>query len=351
VTSTTPAALGYRMPAEWHAQDAVWLAWPHNPETWVGDALPAARDCYVRIIRALAADQRVCVLVGDEDAGLAATRLMKAGGVELARVSTVCLPTADTWIRDYGPTFLIGSESNGLAAVSWRFNAWGGKYADLAEDDRVAALLCERIAVPVFDAPFVLEGGSIDVNGEGAVLTTEQCLLDPNRNPRLSRREIETHLGEYLGIASVIWLGEGIVGDDTDGHVDDIARFVAPDTVVCALEEDPTDANYEFLEDNYRRLQTWGDPAGRSLRVIPLPMPRAVVEGGTRLPASYANFYIGNTVVVAPVFDDPADTPALEILAKCFPARRVVGVDCRSLVVGLGAIHCSTQQQPAPERD
>lgn len=351
MTDPTPAALGYRMPAEWHRQDAVWLAWPHNPETWAGDALPAACDCYVRIIRALAPDQRVCVLVGDEDAASAATQLMAAGGVELANVTTVCLPTSDAWIRDYGPTFLIGRRPDGVAAVSWRFNAWGGKYADLEDDDRVAALLCERLGVPVFDAPFVLEGGSIEVDGEGAVLTTEQCLLNPNRNPRLRRREIETHLGDYLGIEAVIWLGEGIEGDDTDGHVDDIARFVAPGTVVCALEEDPADANHRLLEDNHERLRTWRDSAGRSLRVIPLPMPRPVLDGGTRLPASYANFYIGNRSVVVPVFDDPADSRALEVLGDCFPGRRVVGVDSRSLLVGLGAIHCCTQQQPAPEGD
>lgn len=344
---STPASLGYRMPAEWHAQDAVWLAWPHNPETWPGDALPAARNCYVRIVRALAADQRVCLLVEDPDAAHSATALLAAGGVELSGVRAVCLPTVDTWIRDYGPTFLVGSQPGSVAAVSWRFNAWGGKYADLAGDDRVAALLCERLSVPVFEAPFVLEGGSIDVNGEGTVLTTEQCLLNPNRNPGMDRLEIERHLAAYLGVETVIWLGEGIVGDDTDGHVDDIARFVAPDTVVCALEEDPADANHAPLEDNHERLRAWRGPGGEMLKVIPLPMPGPVLDGGNRLPASYANFYIGNRTVVAPVFDDPADARALAVLGECFPDRRIVGVDCRSLVVGLGAIHCSTQQQPA----
>jgi len=335
------------MPAEWERQEAVWLAWPHNRETWPGDALGGVRDCYTEVVRYLSADQTVRLLVDDRESESAARSFLGRRGVDLSGVSFLRLPTADTWIRDYGPTFLVDHSARGLAMVSWQFNAWGGKYADLLEDNGVPLRLNAHLDLPVFDAGMVLEGGSIEVNGRGLLLTTEQCLLNPNRNPDLGRGEIEARLGDFLGVSEVIWLGEGIAGDDTDGHIDDIARFVDPDTVVCALEEDPRDDNHARLEDNFVRLRRYRDRSGRPLRIVPLPMPRPVLDGGVRLPASYANFYIGNGCVVVPVFGDPNDSPALEVLKGCFPGRRVVGVDCRAMVLGLGAIHCSTQQQPA----
>lgn len=342
----TPRAAGYLMPAEWEDQAAVWLAWPHNEETWPGEVLTSARTCYRDVIRFLASDQTVRVLVNDGETLGAARCFLDEGGAYMERVELLQLATSDTWIRDYGPTFVVNRDTGDLAMVSWEFNAWGGKYADLLGDNGIPAALGARLDLRVFEAGIVLEGGSIEVNGRGLVLTTEQCLLNPNRNPGLGRGEIEGRLRDYLGVAEVVWLGEGIVGDDTDGHVDDVARFVDPDTVVCAREVDLRDENHPALEDNYQRLVRYRDRAGRALRVISLPMPGPVFDGEVRLPASYANFYVGNRTVVVPVFGDPNDERALEVLGDCFRGRRVVGVDSRALVVGLGAIHCCTQQQP-----
>jgi agmatine deiminase len=346
--SGSPAALGFRMPAEWEPQEAAWLAWPHNEETWPGGALDEVRVCYGEILGALAPDQRVCLLVGDGETEEAVRRFLAGRGVDAGPITFVPVPTRDTWIRDYGPTFLVRTAPEPrLAMISWRFNAWGGKYADLEADDAVPDALRAHLDAPLFEAGLVLEGGSIEVNGQGLLLTTEQCLLHPNRNPGLDRDALGEKLRAFLGVGDVVWLGEGILGDDTDGHVDDIARFVDPDTVVCALEDDPADENYHALRDNLERLGGVRLRGGRRLRVIPLPMPRPVVDGGARLPASYANFYIGNRVVLVPTFADPADETALARLGNLFPGREVRGIDCRALVAGLGAIHCCTQQQPA----
>ena len=335
------------MPAEWEQQEAVWLAWPHNPETWPGSVLEDVRESYARIVGILSADQAVRVLADDPDAEAGARSLLGSRGVGLSSVSFLQVPTCDTWIRDYGPTFVVNDDRRRLAMVVWEFNAWGGKYEDLLGDNGIPALLNAQLGLEAFEAGLVLEGGSIEVNGRGLVLTTEQCMLHSNRNPRLGRGDLDTRLHDYLGAPEVLWLGEGIAGDDTDGHVDDIARFVSPDTVVCCLEPDPADVNHRALRDNYERLTRFRDRSGKGLRVVVLPMPRPVIAEGERLPASYANFYIGNRSVVVPVFDDPNDGPALETLRGCFPGRRVVGVDSRSMIRGLGAIHCCTQQQPA----
>jgi agmatine deiminase len=261
------------------------------------------------------------------------------------------IQTVDSWIRDYGPNFLI-DDRGGAAFNDWIFNAWGNKYEELKKDDDIPRQLEKTLNLPRFSPKIVMEGGSIEVNGAGCVLTTEQCLLNPNRNPDLDRAQIEQYLKDYLGVTKVLWLGEGIVGDDTDGHIDDIARFIAPDVIVCALEDDPEDANYEILQDNLARLKSMTDAFGHTFEIVTLPMPGVV--GGTstgtrdleRLPASYANFYIANNVVLLPIFGHANDVRATETLQRHFPDRRVIPINCEPLVWGMGTIHCVTQQQP-----
>lgn len=342
-----PASLGYFMPPEWARHRATWLTWPHNIETWP-TFLEKVRHVWVEMICALAPAEQVCLLVNDEAAEKDVTARLRAAKVHFANISLFQIPTVDVWMRDYGPTF-VTRHSNGssLAFNDWIFNGWGGKYQDYKQDDRVAREISRLLNVPVFDHKVILEGGSIEVNGAGTCLTTEQCLLNPNRNPHLSRNEIEQLLREALGVSHIVWLGEGIVGDDTDGHIDDIARFVNPTTVVCTAEPNARDENYRHLQDNFERLQCARDQNGTKLNIVELPCPGPVYYDSARLPASYANFYIGNQVVLVPVFDDHRDTKALGILQECFPERKVIGLRCNEVVAGLGALHCVTQQEPA----
>jgi agmatine deiminase len=336
------------MPAEWEPHAATWLAWPHKRESWPGnfDPIPAV---WVEIVRALEPHERVNVLVNDAGAADEVRALLRAAGVPDGNVALHCIPTDDAWVRDHGPTLIARSRDGHaeLAAVRWIYNAWGGKYPpwdkDAAVPERIAALL----HLPLFEPGIVLEGGSIDVNGCGSLLTTEACLLNPNRNPQLGREQIGQYLRDYLGVRHILWLADGIAGDDTDGHIDDLARFVGPTTVVTVLETDRGDANYEPLQRNYERLRQMADQDGRALEVVTLPMPRPIYYDGQRLPASYANFYIGNGVVIVPAFDDPNDTLALRTLQRLFPTRRVIGIRATEMVWGLGAFHCVTQQQPA----
>ena len=336
----TPKTLGYRMPAEWEPQEAVWLAWPHNELTWPGGMLADVEGSYIEIIRALHTGQKIKLLVKNSDSEARIRGLLSRADIALKQIVFLRMATEDSWIRDYGPTFVTNTESRQLAMVKWIFNAWGNKYDDLLGDNRIPHQMNRTVHLPMFEPGIVLEGGSIEVNGAGAVLTTEQCLLNKNRNPHLSRSEIDDYLKEYLNVREVLWLKDGIAGDDTDGHVDDIARFVNEHTVICAIEEDPSDENYEILKENCERLKTF------NINVIPLPMPGYVGGPDARLPASYANFYIGNDTVVVPVFGHRNDQRALDIIRQCFPARRVVGVHATSMVHGLGTIHCCTQQEP-----
>lgn len=344
--ANSPRQLGYRMPAEWEPQAAIWLAWPHNPDTWADHGIADVRRVYAETIRVLGSGQRIHLLVNDEAAETAARDTLIDAGVDVGPVTFFQIPTRDTWIRDYGPTFLVHKKTGAVALTRWEFNAWGGKYQDLIPDTEIPRAINRHLALPLFDAGIVLEGGSIEVNGAGTVITTEQCLLNPNRNPHLNRDQVEEFLREFLGVSHVIWLGDGIVGDDTDGHVDDIARFVDPGTVVCVVEDDPDDPNYAPLRDNYERLARASDQDGRRLRVIAMPTPGVIADASGRLPASYANFYIGNEAVVVPVFGVRADDRAMDVLRGLFPGRHVVGVDSRHMVAGLGAIHCCSQQQP-----
>jgi len=301
----------------------------------------------VRMIQLLSPQERVCLLVNDEPTLQdVITRLTNARAA-LDNVTIFQIPTVDVWMRDYGPTFLIrDSQESALAFNDCIFNGWGGKYESYAEDEQIAKEIALLLRVPVFNHPVVLEGGSIEVNGLGTCLTTEQCLLNKNRNPQMSRRQIEEFLKDSLGVDQVIWLGQGIAGDDTDGHIDDIARFVNPATIVCIVEENSNDTNYSFLQQNLERLQAARDQNGDKLSIVPLPCPGPVYYEGARLPASYANFYIANGVVLVPLFDDPCDVKALGILQELFPDRKVAGLPCTAVVAGLGAIHCVTQQEP-----
>ncbi len=334
---------GCRMPAEWEPHASTWLAWPHNPDTWPED-LARVRRTWVEMIRALAGGERVDLLVNDAGAEVEAAAELRRGGVDTDRVAFHRIPTVDVWIRDYGPTFITRAGS--LALVNWHFNAWGMKYPEYAADDVVPLRINESLGLPGLTPGIVLEGGSIEVNGAGLCLATESCLLNPNRNRGCGREEIEARLRAALGVRRILWLPAGMAGDDTDGHIDNLARFVDAATVVCVVEQDPRDVNYRALQENRRCLGLATDARGRRLRVVPLPQPGPVTAGGLRLPASYANFFIANGVVLVPLFGGPEDGAALETLAGLFPGRRVAGIDARALILGRGGIHCVTQQQP-----
>jgi len=348
IRKPTPQQLGYRMPAEWEPHQATWLSWPHNRDTWP-EELEAVQDIWVQMVKGISPKEKVCLLVNDDEERLEAfTRLIRAG-VRVDNLAFYEIPTVDVWMRDYGPTFVTrGGKESPLAFNDWIFNGWG-KYPSYRDDDAVTKTIARLLGVPVFEHEIVLEGGSIEVNGRGTCLTTEQCLLNPNRNPHLTRAEIEEFLCASLGVRRILWLGDGIVGDDTDGHIDDIARFVDATTVLCAVEKNPQDENYAPLQENYERLQGARDQDGSNLTIVKLPMPGKVDYHGARLPASYANFYIANGAVLVPTYDHPNDNLALGILTELFPGRAVVGIPSAPLVIGLGAIHCVTQQQPLAE--
>jgi agmatine deiminase len=336
------------MPAEWRRHEATWLSWPKDPETWPG-RVPQVQEIFVQMMAALTPHEVVNLLVDDRATEVSVRA--RCNFPTAANIRFHHIPTVDSWIRDYGPNFLINKQGT-LAYNDWTFNAWGNKYKELKKDDTIPAQLQSILRAHRFEPGLVLEGGSIEVNGAGVVLTTEQCLLNPNRNPGLSRTQIEQYLKDHLGVARVLWLGEGIVGDDTDGHIDDIARFVDLRTIACAVENDPADPNYEILQDNLRRLEHMTDVDGRAFEIVKLPMPGVIAGESTnsrnldRLPASYANFYIANRVVLQPVFGHENDGRALDTMQRLFPERQVVPINCEPLVWGMGTIHCVTQQQP-----
>ncbi len=351
----TPRALGYHMPAEWERHEATWIAWPHNASDWPGK-FGAIPWIYVEIVRLLAQGERVEILVRDERLEHRAMAMLRQAGVAMERVRFHRWRTNRVWLRDSGPIF-VKNQRGQVGATDWKFNAWA-KYSDWRLDDqnpkRVAELLeIERWQPIVRDAEgkdrrLVLEGGSIDVNGAGTLITTEECLLSEvqQRNPGVRREQLEMAFAEYLGVEQVIWLGRGTAGDDTHGHVDDITRFVGKETILTAVESNTSDENHQPLHENLLRLRASRTPTGRQWNVIELPMPRAVVCNGQRLPASYANFYIANDRVLVPTFHDARDREALRILAEVFPEREIVGIHCVDFIWGLGALHCMTQQQP-----
>ena len=342
-TKATPAGMGYSMPAEWDEHEATWLSWPKNPLTFPPELMGQVEKTYAIMVGVLREGEEVRVLVDDA----AGEKHARARLGSPRNVSFVRLKTADVWTRDYAPVYVRGKD---VALTKWSFNAWGGKYDDLKPDDAAGMKLARESGGRVFETGIVLEGGSVDVNGKGTLITTEQCLLNQNRNPGLSRRALEYRLRANLGARHVVWLGSGISGDDTDGHVDDVARFVAPDVILLGWEGDPSDPNHSPLKDNLRRLRESTDQDGEIFDIITVPMPTPVTSPEGRLPASHLNFYIGNSAVLVPTFGSPTDDNAVGTLKGCFPGRKVVGIDCRALVYGLGTLHCVTQQVPAARR-
>ncbi|HEV3301681.1 MAG TPA: agmatine deiminase family protein [Planctomycetaceae bacterium] len=344
----TPKQLGYRLPAEWEPHEATWLSWPHKEASWPGK-IETIFPVYAQMVAALARSETVHINVNDEDMEAKARGFLDAaraaGDIRFHR-----FPTNDAWCRDHGAIILRHRDSGRAQvprlAIDWDYNAWGNKYPPHDLDNLIPGRMAETLGIPCRKGGMVLEGGSIDSNGEGLLLTTTSCLLNPNRNPGLSRTQIEARLLDMLGVEKILWLGDGIVGDDTDGHIDDLTRFVGPRTVVTAIEDDPADANFAPLRENLRRLETMTDLEGRRLEIIPVPMPPTVVYEGQRLPASYANFYIANTLVLLPTYNHPNDAVAQNRLAEVFPGREVIGLDCTDLIWGLGAFHCLTQQVP-----
>ena len=336
----------FRMPAEWEPHRGTWLTWPREEGVSFPGQFPQICETYRRLVDCLAECEPVFINVWDEGMERE-TRLRLGLADEMRReVSFFYHPAYEPWCRDHGPIFVCHCRTGEGAVVNWDYNAWGNKYPPFDLDDEVPKRVAALRGVECLEPKMILEGGSIDVNGEGLLLTTESCLLNPNRNPHLSRKEIERRLFDYLGAEKVLWLGEGVAGDDTDGHVDNLARFVAADTVVIAAEADPVDANYSALRDNGERLCAFNKGLRRPLRIVELPMPNPVVQEGVRLPASYANFYLANGLAVVPIFGDPNDKVALEILQSLLPARKVVGLDSLDLIWGLGSFHCVTQQEP-----
>ncbi len=341
----TPSELGYRMPAEWEKHDAIWLSWPHDSTTFPG-CVEKVEKTYVQIIKHIHESERINLFVKNDSMKQKATRMLKQKKVNLDKICFHQFDYADVWFRDYGPIFVI-NDSKELAMVHWIFNTWGEKYEELMKDSQIPQVINQDMGLNCFKPGIVMEGGSIDVNGKGTLLTTEQCLLNKNRNPHLSKKDIEKYLKDHLGVTHVIWLKNGIRGDDTDGHIDDLARFVNPTTIVCAYEEDENDENHTILKENYKILQKSVDQDGNKLNIVKIPMPGPIGDKENRLPASYTNFYISNDKVLVPIFKHKNDKIALSILQKLFPNRKVVGINCADLVHGLGTIHCISQQQPS----
>lgn len=350
VLSEVPRRLGYLMPAEWEKHDATWLAWPHDPDTFP-ERVNKVEQVYLQMINELHQVEDINLFVTDNIMKERVTKLLEQKGVNVNKINFYVWDYADVWFRDYGPIFLINKDQKQIAFVHWVFNAWGRKYNDLIRDAQVPAVIGSRMQLNSFRPGIVLEGGAVDVNGKGTVLTTEQCLLNTNRNPNLTKEALAVYLKNYFGATHVIWLKGGLAGDDTDGHIDNLARFVNPTTVLCAFEENQNDVNYSPLKENYEILQQSKDQDGNKLNVIKIPMPPPItanVRGKTtRLPASYLNFYVANRVVLVPTYGDKNDNRALKIIGDAFPNKKIAGIDCRDLIYGMGAIHCVMQQQPA----
>ena len=338
-----PSDLGYRMPAEWEPHQSTWISWPHNEETWPHE-LAEVEATMANVVKVLSRSETVRINVNSgEQQRRAVAALDEVGAVGDVRFHTV--PTNDAWVRDYGPIFVTSAKGL-LAATVWGFNSWGGKYPPYVLDDAAGTKMAEALDVPVYNGDMILEGGSIEVNGQGVLVTTESCLLNENRNPHLDRVEIENRLRRFLGIRQIVWLRAGIAGDDTDGHIDDVARFVSPNTMVAALPSDAGSDDYDVLLDGIERLRSTSLERGESIEVHELPMPAPITINNDRMPATYANYYVGNRTVIVPTYDDPNDERAISILRRSFPTRDVMGINCRELIWGLGAFHCLTQQVP-----
>ncbi len=352
----TPKQLGFHFPAEFEKQTALWLSWPHKEASWPGK-LHLIFNSYSEFILQVASHQKVNINVTDEVMKQFAIRTIQNSSYAktvnqlnelMANITFYFHPTNDAWCRDHGPAFLMNRETKEKVIVDWGYNAWGDKYPPYDLDDNIPTLIGKSLNLPVFYPEIVMEGGSVEFNGKGTLMTTTACLLNENRNPHLNQEQIEKYLSDYYGVSHILWLGDGIVGDDTDGHIDDITRFVNENTVVTVVEENESDENYHILQENLKILKKMRLEDGSPLNIVELPMPNPIIYDDQRLPASYANFYISNEKVIVPIFrDEKNDQKALDILQSCFTDRKVIGIDSVDLIWGLGSFHCLSQQEPA----
>ena len=343
----TPKSLGYSFPAEFAQHDAIWLSWPHKEESWPGK-IASIYPSYCAFVKTVALTERVNINVGSDKMRQGAAKMLELAGVDMSKVQFYLHPTNDAWCRDHGPSFLISNNAeHPKAIVDWNINAWGGKYPPYDLDDVIPTRIAEQLNLPVFYPDIIMEGGSVDFNGTGTVITSTCCLLNENRNPNLHQAQIEKYLGDYYGIEQVLWVSEGIVGDDTDGHIDDTVRFVNEDTVLTVVESNVLSENFDLLQKNLKELTAMRLANGKQLNIVELPMPADVVYEGQLLPASYANFYISNGHIIVPTYQCKQDDQAMQIIQSCFPTREVVGIDSTDIIWGLGSFHCLSQQEPS----
>ena len=343
----TPKSLGYSFPAEFAQHDAIWLSWPHKEESWPGK-IATIYPSYCVFVKTVALTERVNINVGTEKMRQGAAKMLELAGVDMSKVQFYLHPTNDAWCRDHGPSFLTrNNPEHPKAIVDWNINAWGGKYPPYDLDDVIPTRIAEQLNLPVFYPEIIMEGGSVDFNGAGTVITSTCCLLNPNRNPHLNQAQIEKYLGDYYGIEQVLWVSEGIVGDDTDGHIDDTVRFVNEDTVLTVVESNVLSENFDLLQKNLKELKSMRLANGKQLNIVELPMPADVIYEEQLLPASYANFYISNGHIIVPTYQCAQDDQAMQIIQSCFPTREVVGIDSTDIIWGLGSFHCLSQQEPS----
>jgi len=344
--NATPKSLGYYFPAEFAPHDAIWLSWPHKEESWPGK-IASIYPSYTEFVKVVSLTEKVCINVVDEKMRNSAQKMLQLAGVNLELITFYLHPTNDAWCRDHGPAFLLRDNPiDTKAIIDWNINAWGGKYPPYDLDDVIPTSIAKALGLPVFNPGIIMEGGSVDFNGAGTVITSKSCLLNKNRNPHLNQTQIETYLSDYYGIDQVLWVSDGIVGDDTDGHIDDTVRFVNEDTVITVVENNVLSPNFDILQQNLKELKQMRLLNGKQINIVELPMPADVIYEGQLLPASYANFYISNGHVVVPTFKCTIDDKAMQIIQSCFPTRQVVGIDSTDIIWGLGSFHCLSQQEP-----
>ena len=342
---STPLQLGYHFSAEFELHEATWLSWPHKEASWPGKIYTIYKP-YCQFIKAISKGEKVRINVNDEAMKAFAVQHLTNAEVDLAKIEFFHNPTNDAWCRDHGPAFVINQNKKTKAIVDWKYNAWGNKYPPYDLDDIIPTLIAKHFDLPVFHPNIIMEGGSVEFNGKGALITSTACLLNKNRNPQLNQQQIENYLCDFYGVKQILWVDEGIVGDDTDGHIDDTVRFINEDTVLTVIENNKADENYKLLQHNLKQLKAMRLPDGKQLNIIELPMPDKLIYEHQRLPASYANFYIANNVVVVPVFGGKKDDVALNIIQQCFPSRKVTGINSVDIIWGLGSFHCLSQQEP-----
>jgi agmatine deiminase len=343
----TPKELGYYFPAEFAAHAATWLSWPHKEASWPGK-IHAIYPSYTKFIKELTDGEKVCINVKDDAMKSFAVNLLQEANVDLNKVEFFFHPTNDAWCRDHGPAFLINPlAKQKKVIVDWNYNAWGNKYPPYDLDDVIPTLIAKQYNIPVYYPGIIMEGGSVEFNGKGTLMTSTACLLNPNRNPHLNQEQIENYLRNYYGVEQILWVDEGIIGDDTDGHIDDTVRFVNEDTVITVIEENKNDANYDLLQHNLKQLRQMRLLNGKQLNIAELLMPDELIYEEQRLPCSYANFYIANKSVIVPTFQSKKDDEALQVIQNCFPDRKIIGIDSTDIIWGLGSFHCLSQQEPA----